>query len=867
MFTGNVTRTVLPNGLTLLIQREASAPVLAVVTHVRAGYFDEPDEWVGIAHVLEHMFFKGTARRGPGDLARETQLLGGYLNASTIYDKTVYYTVLPSGPGALARAVDIQSDALMSSALDQGELSKELEVVIQEAKRKLDNPPAVAGETLYQLLFQVHPMRRWRIGTEEGLRRLSAADLRAYYGSRYTPERVIVGLVGDLDPEGALELATRVYGAWTLPSQAIPGSPPEPDGRRPAIEVLHGDIQRPLAVVGWRTVAELHPDTPALDIAATVLGSGRASWLSRFVRTPGLAAAASASHYTPTEVGVFDLALQSDEALLDQAVERTLQLTEHLATVGPDEPELFRVRSLIAVRWSRAFETMDGRASALCEFEALGGYRLADEIFQRAMQVSADDVRRVARTYLRPDGVSAVMYLPKGKSTRFGQPGGWPPDQGTADLPVGSPAGPAWADGKVRSGGDRKRRGEVVHLALDGIDFLVQPKRGAGLVSLGLLIPGMREEEDASTAGVSWLLARSALRGVRGMNAEELALAAESLGGSIGATAGLEALGWSITVPTANLSKAARLLRAVALEATLDPQEVAIERGLQAADAARVRDDMFRYPLQRVLGVAYPGDPYGLPPLGEPDNIRALDDARLRSWRDRLHGRRAVAVAVGDLEPEQLLEELSYLNDWPGRESGTPSLRVAFRAGREVDTRDKAQSALAMAFSAAPAATGRRFAIEVLADFLSGLAGRLFQVLREERALAYTVMASPWLQQRAGVVFAYIATSPDRESEARDAMLQVLDDVARGKVSEEEVERARTYAAGAVALRRQTAAAITGEILSAWVDGLLDELSDLPQRLRAVTVDDVVREARQIFDTDLRAEFVVRGAKRTTTDG
>src|ERR1041384_548196 len=158
MFTENVHGCVLANGLTLLIQRDASAPVVAVVTHVRAGYFDEPDEWVGISHVLEHMFFKGTRRRGPGDLARETQLLGGYLNASTIYDKTVYYTVLPSTDGALARAVDIQSDALMNAALDQDELSRELEVIIQEAKRKLDNPGALATETLFQLLFRVHRM-------------------------------------------------------------------------------------------------------------------------------------------------------------------------------------------------------------------------------------------------------------------------------------------------------------------------------------------------------------------------------------------------------------------------------------------------------------------------------------------------------------------------------------------------------------------------------------------------------------------------------------------------------------------------------------------------------------------------------------
>ena len=91
-----VRRTVLPNGLTALVRRDASAPVVAIVTYVRAGYFDETDDVVGIAHVLEHMYFKGTAQRGVGEIAKETKASGGYLNAATIYDHTSYYTVLPS---------------------------------------------------------------------------------------------------------------------------------------------------------------------------------------------------------------------------------------------------------------------------------------------------------------------------------------------------------------------------------------------------------------------------------------------------------------------------------------------------------------------------------------------------------------------------------------------------------------------------------------------------------------------------------------------------------------------------------------------------------------------------------------------------
>src|SRR5215207_8178402 len=131
-----VRRTILDNGLRVLVRRDTSAPVVAIVTFVSAGYFDETDDVVGIAHVLEHMFFKGTPTRGVGQIARETKANGGYLNAHTIYDHTSYFTVLPSA--AFVQGLEIQYDAFARSVIDPGELARELEVIIQEVKRKRD---------------------------------------------------------------------------------------------------------------------------------------------------------------------------------------------------------------------------------------------------------------------------------------------------------------------------------------------------------------------------------------------------------------------------------------------------------------------------------------------------------------------------------------------------------------------------------------------------------------------------------------------------------------------------------------------------------------------------------------------------------
>ena len=141
----SVQRTVLANGLTVLVHEDHSAPVVAVVTYVKAGYFDEPDDVVGIAHVLEHMYFKGTPSRGVGEIAKQTKASGGSLNAATIYDHTSYYAVLPTA--GFDTGLEIQADAYAHSVIDGDELRRELEVIIEEAKRKEDNPGAVTTET------------------------------------------------------------------------------------------------------------------------------------------------------------------------------------------------------------------------------------------------------------------------------------------------------------------------------------------------------------------------------------------------------------------------------------------------------------------------------------------------------------------------------------------------------------------------------------------------------------------------------------------------------------------------------------------------------------------------------------------------
>jgi len=854
-WTDTVVRDTLPNGLTLLVQRDSSVPVVAVVTHVRAGYFDEPDEWVGIAHVLEHMYFKGTRSRGPGVLARETQRLGGYLNASTTYDRTLYYAVVPAADGGLARAMELQADALMDAALDPGELARELEVIIQEANRKLDAPGAVTEETLYGTLFQAHRMRRWRIGTEAGLRALTAADLRAYYESRYTPDRVIVALTGALDVDEALETGRRIYGTWERPRTAIDPGPDEPPGRHAALRVLRGDVERPIAAVGWRTVGNSHPDAPALDVAAAILGAGRGSWLSSAVRVPGLASGVGAAHFTPGTVGVFDVSLTLATGTVAEATRRTIGLAAALADRGPDPGQLQRVRALLATFWARRLESADGRATLLTEFEARGDY--ADVVaYQTALDtVRPADVRRVAASWLDPGAACAVVYLPQSAAELDAGP--WPP---TADTAAPTPVTVSQGSGDTRMPrGERETIADNRVVRWAGADLIVRERRGTGMVTLGVYLPGVGGWETAPNAGITRLLLRSALRGAAGCSADELAVAAESLGGAVGIRLNADLAGLTLSVRAGFARDGLRLLRRILEQPTLEDGDVAREAGLQADDAARRRDDMFSHPIEGALRTAFAGDPYGLPSYGDPDTIRKTGAGELRRWQERCSEARVLVVATGDLDADGLEDAGSVFGDWRGVAAARAASAPTWAAGHVEERRDKAQSALAMAFPGPPASSDDRYALTVLTTMLSGLAGRLFDELRERRALAYTVYAAPWLRARGGAVLTYIATSPEREDEARAGMLDVLARVANDPLPAEELDRAARYAAGLVAIRRQHGVAIAEELADAWIHGRLAAYGDEEARRRGVTEGDVRAVARATLRADRRAEYVVRG--------
>jgi zinc protease len=403
-----------------------------------------------------------------------------------------------------------------------------------------------------------------------------------------------------------------------------------------------------------------------------------------------------------------------------------------------------------------------------------------------------------------------------------------------------------------------------VYRTAAGVPIVVRRKPGAPLLHAGVYMLGGSSDEPPNLAGLTTLMVRTSLKGTRSRTALQIAEEGEMLGGSVTGSAGNESFGWSISVPGQYAASAIELLADVAQNPTFTESALDTERSIAIADVSALRDDMYRYPMRLATQAAFANHPYGIPATGTEETLRRIDAAAIRV-RHADHALRSTAVIalVGDLDPDELaalaargFSELSH---------AAPTLLHAPRwpttITTAVESRERAQTALALLFPGPARNDDARFAAGMIASVASGLGGRFFDELRDKRSLCYTVNAFASDRRLAGVFGAYIATGPDQEDAARDGLLAEFRRFREEPVSAEELTRAQTYAIGSHAIRQQSGGAVLADLVDAFLFGSLGELSNYDAQVRAVTADAMRDVAERYFDPSCRVEGIVRGRK------
>ncbi len=415
-----VERYELKNGLTVLLAPDRSAPLISYQTWFRVGSKDEKPGATGLAHLFEHMMFRGAKRFGPGEMDRLVSSNGGSLNAFTTRDSTAYYLILPAGK--LELAVDLESDRLESLVVNETNFFAEREVVKEERRLRVEDD--VVGqlfEQIFETVFKSHPYRWPVVGYMKDLEKMPTDSVRDFHSRFYVPANAIVVIAGDFDVSSAKRLIEKYYGR-------IPGKP------RPVEEIAlepyakferHAQVRKRVEseyyTLSFLTPSAGHEDGYALDLLGNILGHGTSSRLyRRLVYEAQLATGVNTGLSSLQQHGVFHVFVTLRRGASVKEVQKIV-LGEIWSARNKlyQEGELKKARTQVIKSYVDSLKTIHGKASALGLNETLlGSYQHLFKDLGRYRAVTPLRIQQVANLYLTPNRRTAVIVRPEASGGR-----------------------------------------------------------------------------------------------------------------------------------------------------------------------------------------------------------------------------------------------------------------------------------------------------------------------------------------------------------------------------------------------------------------------------------------------------------------
>jgi zinc protease len=862
----------LGNGLEVLVLPRRGAPVVVVDLYYPVGSFDEPPGLSGLAHFVEHMLFKGTERYPKGQIDRLVSAAAGQCNAETGEDSTHYWFTFPAKQWELA--LTIEADRMRHARFDPHEVELERRVIAEERSRELGSPQGRLDQHHLAVTYLRHPYRNPILGWPEDTARIGVDDLTNFYGRHYRPDGAVLVVVGDVDRGRTFDRIADAFEAippGREPRARTSVTEPRQVGRRDFSLVEPDGVARGL--LGWRTVPRGHRDVPALDVLSDLLSCGRRSRLwQALVETLGLATWVEAAHASAQRAGQLLIQLEADPSASRAAIERCI-LDElcSLADPGPTPDELARSRRRLESAWRWERDDPAALASGLGHAALWGDWRSWLAEHQAALAVTAKDIRRVARSYLgeqnltcgwtRPQPVEEIVAdiaadVPPQPSN------GSPPllrgaeTNGSMSGPPGVPI-PAVAPPPIVAGGvsrlaDYHPRRVVLN---NGLRLVYERRPGTGVVALELYTDSGIVRE--AKPGLAALAGRLLEEGTTTRDAEAIARTIEDVGGSldVGPT------GASVRVCAEDLTLSLDLLADIVQRPAFPQQAIGrLARRMAAERRGDFDDPAFRAEMS-FRGLVYGSHPMGRDPRGGPRDL-----GRLKRQDVIDHHRRNVVpegtilAIAGDFDTRRLVRlVVGAFGEWPRGSSVRPPLPPVPVSTRPRVRRIQHASDQVHLFLGHLGVTRNHPDYEALVvlDHIfgsgPGFSDRLGRIVRDEMGLVYAIGGgmTDSADILPGVFRVYAGTMPEEADRVVATVTDQVRAMRSGAFSDEEVERARRYLAGAWVFDYLSVEQRAERLLDLERWGRpLDEPATWPDRIAAVTPAQVRKAARMHLAPD-----------------
>jgi len=827
----DVRMVTLDNALTLIIREDKSAPVVSAQAWCRAGSIHE-DKWLGagLSHVLEHMLFKGTSNRPPGKIDQEVQDAGGYMNAYTSFDRTVYHIDVPNTGGKIA--IDILCDIMMNATLPADELGKEMDVIRREMDMNQDDPRQKSARRLFEVAYTRSPYRFTVIGYPDIFNDLKREDIFNYYKEKYAPNNLFFVVVGDIDAkevEQQIRAAFAKAKARPMPSFQLAE---EPKQIAPREVIEESAIELGHVYMSWHIPDVRHPDMPLIDVLATLLGNGRSSRLFRQVREEkGLVNSVDAWTYTPGGAGLFGMSAMVDADKFAPARDAMLAELEKMKNDLVASEELTKAVKQFTAATLSARKTMAGQAQDLgSSWLAANDLNFSKRYLDAVKRITPADLQRVARTYLTEPNRTMYALLPTGTK---------PKSELVADA-------------------QQTNAIQKIELA-NGLRLLVKEDHRLPFVEIRTVLRGGVLAENPTNNGVTSLMAKMLLQGTTSRTAEQIASEMESMGGSIDSYSGNNSFGVNAEVLSNDFSAGLNIVADVLLNPIFPGAAFEREREMQLSAIRAQRDQLLQSGGRLMRRALYGDAGYGLDVNGTEESVTTLQVSDAKSFYNGLLAPTNCVISIfGDVKTDAVRKAIEEkFGAWKNKalipEFGkVPALDAIKRVS---DTRDKKQAVLLIGYPGTTIYSDDRFALELLQEALSDLGSRLFTRIREKLGLAYYVGAQNFLGLSPGYFAFYTGTEPEKVQLVETEMLKEAAALRTDGLTAEELKRAKAKVVGQKKIARQDLGHYAMVTALDELYGLGFDNSDKDDaKYEAVTLEDVRRVAAKILAED---KFVI----------
>ncbi|MBN2716848.1 MAG: insulinase family protein [Deltaproteobacteria bacterium] len=861
----------LSNGMPVVLREFRAAPVVSCQLWVKAGSADERAHEAGLAHVIEHMVFKGTAKRKVGEITRDIESAGGSINAWTSLDETVFYVTL--GSQYLNDGLEVLGDAVLHPAFEERELDKELPVICEEIRMGKDSPDRMVSSDLFSAMFQAHPYGRPVIGFQDTVQSFTAANLRDFYRRWYTPANMMLIIVGDFNEADLMPVLETHFGEGQKKRSprriTRTAEPPQKKHRFHSRTMSTSECN---LAIGFRIPGFQHEDVAALDVLGALLGQGASSRLELEIgRRLGLSSEISAVCYTPRDEGMFGVFAKAPpkelETLTREISKQIALLVEHLCQVE----EVEKAKKLILSEDAFSLETVDGQA------RKLGYYRLYcdgegyEERYTNAVRaVTPQLICDIARRYLCGP-MSAAVVLPE-PSLLSGPKPSWLTAGKTDTAHVHSLVRHAFEQGrKLTTTKIRKKDDVITHVFSSG-DAVIIRKVDAPTVAARVAFIGGQRLEPAKVAGVGQLLGALMVRGTESRTAVEIATQMDNWACAISGFSGRNSVGISGEFLREHASGVMALMADCLYHPVFDETELETERAIFKQMVESSLTNARSVAFARFQKTLFGSHPYGRPIYGTLQTLDAIDQKALRQFHRKTVQQQKMALAVvGGVDVDEMLATAEKYFVRPRLKPANP-VTLAFepKAGPVYKYGEmvKEQSHLVIGFPGTTLNSPHRFAMDVMVEILGGHGGRLFQTVREQQSLAYDVSAFSFDGLEPGFMAVYGATSVGKEERFVSLVLEELARIRKVPPTDMELERVKRYLIGSREIAQQRFAARAAEASLRWLYGMgPEDTAEYVKEISKVSATAVRRLASKVLNPNHMIVSVVgKGASHLKFD-